>query len=236
MEQYYKIAGLVIKLDSFGRTAQQAENYKIDSTEYCDFTLTSRWPENKANHPEWDDKIGEYMFTGADFYKMLLDYDGLMLHSSVVVVDGKAYLFSADSGTGTSTHTQLWLKLFGDRAYILTDDKPALRLEDGVWYAYGTPWSGKNDISVTARIPIAGIAMLERDAENSIERFGGVEAIRLIMAQLHIPKQMDCRIKLMELLDQLITMVPIWRLKCNMDLSAAQLSYNVMSGAEKENN
>ena len=49
-----------------------------------------------------------------------------MLHSSAVVADGKAYLFTADSGTGKSTHTQLWPRMFGDRAYILNDDKPAL--------------------------------------------------------------------------------------------------------------
>jgi hypothetical protein len=120
--------------------------------------------------------------------------------------------------------------LFESRAYILNDDKPALRLEDGVWYAYGTPWSGKNDISVNCRIPVAGIASIERAQNNSIEPFKGIDAIHAILRQSNRPKAPDYRIKLLELLDHLITHVPVWRLACNMELEAAVISYEAMSG------
>ena len=71
----------------------------------------------------------------------------MLLHSSCVVYEDKAYLFSAPCGTGKSTHTQIWLKRFPG-AYILNDDKPAIRImEDGV-YAFGTPFSGKTDLNV----------------------------------------------------------------------------------------
>ena len=159
-----------------------------------------------------------------------------MLHSSAVVVDGKAYLFTAPCGTGKSTHTKLWLELFGERAYILNDDKPALRLEDGVWYAYGTPWSGKYDISVDARIPVGGIAAISRSETNSIEPYSGKEAILDIMRQVNRPKDMAFRIKLMELLDKLFADVPVWKLQCNKELAAAELAYRVMSGAEENEN
>jgi len=158
-----------------------------------------------------------------------LGFDGLMLHASAVVVDGKAYLFTADSGTGKSTHTRLWLERFGSRAYILNDDKPALRLEEDGWYAYGTPWSGKNDISVDARVPVAGIAVIERAAENSIAPFGGVPAIREILKQVNRPRDTTCREKLLELMDLLITRVPVWKLRCNMDPEAAEVSFGAMS-------
>ena len=236
MEKFYHIAGLTVQMNPGPITSAQAEPYRITKPDKVDCVLEERWKEFRSHHPGFSDENIEYLYSGAAFYKCLLDYCGFMLHSSAVVVDGKAYLFSADSGTGKSTHTQLWLKLFGDRAYILNDDKPALRLEDGVWYAYGTPWSGKNDISVNARIPIAGIAMLERDSKNSIEPFTGIEAVRRILAQVNRVRSTECREKQIDLLTKLFDMVPIWRLKCNMDLSAAQLSYNVMSGAEKENN
>ena len=67
--------------------------------------------------------------------------------------------------------------LFGEKAYILNDDKPALRLIEGIWYAYGTPWSGKHDISVNTGVPIGGICMLERGEENKIIPFRGKDAI-----------------------------------------------------------
>ena len=230
MEKTYEVAGLKFTMDSWGRTVQQAAPYEIPPQETVDFTVISKWPELKSQYPYLQDGDGEYMMTGAMFYVKLLNYNGMMLHSSVVVVDGKAYLFSADSGTGKSTHTQIWLKLFGDRAYILNDDKPAIRREADGWFAYGTPWSGKYDISVNARIPIAGIAMIERAEHNEIYPFSGKEAIRQIMAQLNRVRAAEYRIKEMELLDKLLWEVPVWKLKCNMEDEAAILSYEAMSG------
>lgn len=230
MEQYYKIAGLTVKMDSFGRTVEQAAPYACPPCEAPQIVIESNWPEMKAKYPSWPDELGEYMATGSSFYKQLLDFGGMMLHSSAVVVDGQAYLFTADSGTGKSTHTKLWLQKFGDRAFILNDDKPALRLEDDGWYAYGTPWSGKHDISVDTRVPLAGIAVVERGEENSIEPFGGITAIHAILKQVNRPKQKEYREKLLELLDKLITQVPVWKLRCNMEPEAAEVSYQAMSG------
>ena len=230
MEKTYEVAGLKFTMDSWGRTVEQAAPYEIPFRDGVDFALVSSWPEKKAVYPSLSDDDGEYLATGAVFYRHLLEYGGMMLHSSAVVVDGRAYLFSADSGTGKSTHTQIWLKLFGDRAYILNDDKPALRREPGGWFAYGTPWSGKNDISVNARIPIGGIAMIERAENNEIEPFAGKEAIRRILAQLNKVKDMQHRVLQLELLDKLLQEVPVWKLKCNMEDRAAIVSYEAMSG------
>lgn len=174
------------------------------------------------------------MSTAANFYRQLLDFEGMMLHSSTVVVDGFAYCFTADSGTGKSTHTGLWLQEFGERAYILNDDKPALRREDGVWYAYGTPWSGKHDISVDERVPLGGIACLSRAAENTIRPFSGTAAIGAIFKQLNRPRSPEYRMKLLELLDKLIREVPVWQLCCNMEPEAARVAYAAMSTKGKD--
>lgn len=242
MLNYYKIAGLTVKMDTFGKTIDQAEPYKIEPVEDVDIVVNSSdlvhygyrydelWPEAPAERRE-------YLATGMMFYKHLLDFDGLRVHSSCVVVDDRAYLFTAFSGTGKSTHTNLWLNQFGDRAYILNDDKPALRLEDGVWYAYGTPWSGKHNISRNARVPVAGIACLERGEVNEIEPYSGIGAINAIMSQLERPDDAESRVKLLSLLDKLLSKVPVWKLKCNMDPEAAIVSYEAMSGEKikKEN-
>ncbi len=230
MRQFYRIAGLNVEMDSFGRSVEQAQPYRIEHCTQSDIIIESNWPSKKKDYPLLSDSDGEYLATGFSFYKQLLFHHGFQLHSSAVVVDGKAYLFTADSGTGKSTHTSLWLQQFGERAFILNDDKPALRLEDGVWYAYGTPWSGKHDISVNTRVPVAGIACLERGEENRIESFSGQEAVLTILRQSNRPKAPEYRIKLLELLDKLITQVPIWKLRCNMDPEAAIVSYEAMSG------
>lgn len=232
----YEIAGLIVGMDTFGRTLEQARSYETDAKRAIDFTIISDFQIARERFPMLSDDDCEYLGTGRAFYRSLLSFDGFQLHSSCVVVDGKAYLFTANPGTGKSTHTNLWLKQFGERAFILNDDKPALRLEDGVWYAYGTPWSGKHDISVNARVPVAGIACLERGEINEIEPFSGRDAVLALLRQCNRPKAAEYRIKLLELLDKLITQVPVWKLKCNMDPEAAIVSYEAMSGCKFEEN
>ena len=233
MEAYYKIADLTIWMDTFGRTLSQAEPYRCEKSE-IDFAIKSDWQNFKMNQPHLSDEDCEYMSTGSSFYHWLIKFDGMLLHSSAVVVDGKAYLFSAPSGTGKSTHTRLWLEHFGDRAVLLNDDKPALRLKDGKWYAYGTPWSGKYDISVNIGAPVAGIAIVERSVDNQIELFTGAKAIMNILDQTLRPVSREDREKLMDLVASLMSLVPVWKLKCNMDPEAAIVSYNAMFGYEKE--
>ena len=235
MEKFYRIAGLTVSMETFGRTEKQAIPYLIDPVENPDIKIESLLYKVKSQYPELTDDYAEHLGTSVFFYKELLNkHHGFLLHSSAVVMDGKAYLFSANSGTGKSTHTSLWLKRFGDRAYILNDDKPAVRLINGIWYAFGTPWSGKNDISVNEGVPIAGICMLERGEKNEIERFGGRKAIFEIFVQTNRPRMQEYRIKLLELLDDLISNVPVWKMKCNMDLEAAERAYDAMSSANKE--
>lgn len=236
MEQFYNIAGLITKMYCSGKTAAQALPYLCSPSDNPDIVIPKErlmrtctdWKHSEMKNDS--DETIEYLATGALFYLYLLEHDGLMLHSSAVVVDEKAYLFTADPGTGKSTHTSLWLKHFGDRAFILNDDKPAIRLINGKWYAFGTPWSGKNDISRNIGVELAGIAVIERDSRNSINPFTGVEAIFSILSQVNRTKAPEHRIKVMDLLDSLFEKVPIWKLKCNMDPDAAITAYMAMSG------
>ena len=232
MDQYYKIADLTIKMDTFGRTEQQAKPYLIKKPEKVDFEVISNWQERQKERPWVSDEMVEYLCSGSNFYKHLLEYNGFMLHASAVVVDGYAYLFSADSGTGKSTHTAIWLKEFGERAYILNDDKPAVRLVNGVWYAYGTPWSGKHDISTNMAAPIAGVAMLYRGRTNEIHRWKDAMCIAL-MKQVNRPKEKIYREKLLGLLDQFLQTIPVWKFACNMEKEAMKIAFDAMKPDDK---
>ena len=227
--KHYCIAGLRVGMKSFGRTVTQAAAYEVPISGDPDIVIRTDPEMMQQTYPYLSVDDCEYMCSGASFYTHLLEFSGIMLHSSCVVVDGKAYLFTAPSGTGKSTHTGLWLKQFGDRAYILNDDKPAMRLENGVWYAYGTPWSGKYDINRNARVPIAGIAVLARGAENKIVPYTGFPAITAIMDQMMRPTGEEYRVMILEIMDKLMTMVPIWKLTCNMNPDAAMVAYRAMS-------
>ena len=232
MVRYYSIAGLTVQMDTFGRTLEQAEPYLCEKAE-PQIVINADWQGLQSRQPHLSKDDAEYISTGQFFYNTLLRHSGFLLHSSAVVVDGKAYLFSAASGTGKSTHTQLWLDTFGDRAYMLNDDKPAIRYEDGAWYAYGTPWSGKYDISTNARVPLAGICFLKRGEVNEIKPFTGSAAAFAFLEQTIRPANAAIRVKLMDLVEQLVKDVPFWQLSCNMEKEAAMVSYRAMSGCDE---
>ena len=232
MSNLYSIAGLIVEMNAENRTAKQAEPYRFEGQADPDIKMigTHHGYHKKHSHLSYED--AEYINTCREFNYKLIDFDGMMLHSSAVVVDDRAYLFSAASGTGKSTHTELWLQKFGDRAYILNDDKPAIRQINGVWHACGTPWSGKYDLSKPTCVPLAGIAFLNRDTTNHIERYTGpMVAFELMNQTLRREEEME---KTLAVMARIAQEVPIWKLFCNMDLEAAEVAYNAMSGNVKE--
>ncbi len=167
----------------------------------------------------------EYMWTGEAFYNELINHSGIMLHSSCVEKDGFAYLFSARSGTGKSTHTHLWLKnLSGTR--IVNDDKPALIYENGMWYACGTPFSGKTDENVNAKIPVRAITFLHRSETNQVKKLMPSQAVGLLLEQTINPINKEMAEKMLDLADLLLTSVPCFSLGCNISDEAATVAYN----------
>ena len=75
-----------------------------------------------------DSDDAEGLAVSSDFNRKAIRFDTMLVHSSALVLDGKAYLFSADSGVRKSTHTRLWLKKYGNRVHIMNDDKPVVRI------------------------------------------------------------------------------------------------------------
>lgn len=154
--------------------------------------------------------------------------DILLFHGSVVAVDGKAYLFTAKSGTGKSTHTRLWREYFGNRAVMINDDKPLVKItQDGV-YAYGTPWDGKHRLSTNSHAPLAGICILRRGRENVIWEITGYEAYPMLMQQCYRPRDTKALTATMRILDQLKGVMNFYELHCNISKEAVEAAYNGM--------
>lgn len=224
----YLIAGLTVDMEVSGRTQAQAVPYLTQVNGPADITLSCDVRRVLELLPELETMdTAEYVGTGVVFARRLLKHQGMYLHSSAVVLDGKAYLFSANSGVGKSTHTEKWCRLFG--ATYLNDDKPALRYIDGTWIAYGTPWSGKHDLSSPVSAPLGGIAFLERGEENSISPATADWAVPRLLHQSFWDLPQQYMETLLELLDKLVRQVPIWKLTCRNEDAAAILSHDVMT-------
>ena len=157
------------------------------------------------------------------------DYDTVLFHGSCVAADGAGYLFTAKSGTGKSTHARLWRELLGDRAVMVNDDKPLVRMTDAGATIYGTPWDGKHRLSANIAVPLKAICILERGAENAIRPISAGEAYPVLLQQVYRPMDGAVLAKTLTLLDRLASSVSLWRMGCNMDIEAAQLAYDAMA-------
>ena len=161
-------------------------------------------------------------------------YNGLMLHASAAALGGRAYLFFRPCGRGKSTHTHLWQQTFGEAVQVFNDDKPALRRLDGRWYAYGTPWCGKDGINLNQKWPLGGICFLEKSQENRIRRLPAAEALPLILAQTTYRLQPHSMELLLASLDSLLREIPVFLLENRPEEAAARLSFETMRRAEEE--
>lgn len=230
-----KIADLITELPAAGGLAPRCGEYLWDGAEKPDIVITED-QYHPENWPELSREDMTYMESGFRFNGNLLLHNGLMLHSSAVVYEGRVYLFSGPCGTGKSTHTRLWQSVFGEAAQVINDDKPALRCIEGTWYAYGTPWCGKDGINQNIKAPIAGICFLKQAPHNRIRRLNPFEATRKIMAQtIH----RFCSAQMLDLmlghLEKLVQLVPVYELENRPEPEAARLSYETMRRGAEEN-
>jgi hypothetical protein len=251
---FYEIAGLRIAMDCQGEIlSRQSETYRriepvFDTGQFCrssastllnpqpDITLQLA-PEDRdqfaAQQPHLTRDQVEYLALGAQFYENLLDHDGFLLHAAGLAFAGRACLFAAGCGVGKSTHARLWQSYFGpDRVTIINDDKPALRYFDGQWQACGTPFSGKTDSNTNIQVPLQAICFLEQAAVDWIEPVTAREAIPLLLAQTLRPALSGRMNRLLQLCDQLLPAIPIYRMGATLSTSAVTLAYRTLLQAQ----
>lgn len=206
--------------------------YEIHSHHPDDISMEVPWAHIhnfQAKHPHLSLDEAELILLSSRFSNQLLAHHGLVLHASAIAHQGQAVLFSAASGVGKSTHTQLWQQQFGaESVVILNDDKPALRLLDQQWWVYGTPFSGNSDENRNERCPLHAIVFLERSRCNTIRRLSVEEALPYFLFNLPPYRRESNLTHIMARLNQLLPVVPVYLLSCNMEPEAATLAHQTL--------
>ena len=234
----YVIAGLkVLMTVHYDMLRERSEKYLCEFSGEPDMIIEA--PEDKMDllrreSPNLNDPQREYIITSAQFYNYLLEFDGFLLHSSAISYDGKAYLFSADCGTGKSTHTRLWCEYLGDAVKKINDDKPAIRLVDGTFCAIGTPWSGKTAENENVVVPVGGVVLLNRGLVNKIEPAERLNAVMSLLRQTFFPPKRENTDRMADLMDKFIRAVPVYRLECDMSEEAVKTSFEALTGTKYE--
>lgn len=241
ISKHYKIADKVIEVSSIYEDVHEyCKDYATNDQPDFSVTIT---PEDIAAEKQKSDS--EYAYEGLpapNFPDALLEetavyrkiaeimpgYDTFVFHGSVIAVDGVGYLFTAKSGTGKSTHTRLWREYFGERAVMVNDDKPMLKVTGNGVIAYGTPYNGKHRLGTNIAVPLKAICILTRGEENSIIRIDKSEAYPMLVQQVYRPQNSMQLMKTLDLVDTMAESVKLYKLVCNMEIEAAKIAFEGM--------
>lgn len=234
----YKIADVVFDAEiSYRYTKDLCCEYEYSGDEQPAFTTKITEQDVLYEASLTEEKFPMAYLESLALFRKLCNYclekaDGIIFHSSAIAVDGEAYLFTAPSGTGKSTHTRLWREMLGEKAVMINDDKPIVRLIDGEFYVYGTPWTGKHKLGTNGRAKIKAICAISQAKENVIRRASTGEMLMVILNQTIRPKELSNMDKLLSLIEKMLINVGIYHLGCNISREAAELSYKTMSGRQ----
>lgn len=190
--------------------------------------------ERESADGAFSDKYLETLALYRKIAERAIDFGAILFHSSAVAVDGKAYVFTAKSGTGKSTHAALWKKLLSERAVMINDDKPLIRQSGDDFIVYGTPWNGKHRLGANISATLADVCVISRGEQNEIEMISPESALPTLLSQTFRPTDAEKTARVLETVIKMSERVPIYKLKCNMDISAALTSYGAMKGENDE--
>lgn len=169
------------------------------------YRIELRYPDNGSVHilmidkafghakvrVSWNDPYVATILTSMiriAFAQAILPHGAVSMHASVVVNDGRAFLFMGKSGTGKSTHSRMWLEHITGTV-LLNDDNPIVRLTDDGVVVYGSPWSGKTPCYKNEWAKVAGIIRLRQASVNSFEPKEDIAAFSLLLPGCSVLRQ-----------------------------------------------
>lgn len=264
MEQYYSIAGSVIKVTSDadnkismfnGFETKETDDIIMDceilsKDNTCSCYSISHIPVEAAYPhmllPEHGSKYSNRIVANSDwskvkiygkpdrsiawmemlvtaFYSRLTAYGGLLMHASAVSYKGSVVVFTAASGIGKTTQAELWKQHMG--AEILNGDKVFLRQQEDRIDAWGSPWSGSSPYAVNLSAPLKAIVVLAQGDRNVIRRLESFELLAMFPPHVFLPVwDKKCLDSVMQVLDQIISEIPVYYLCCRPDEEAVLLT------------
>lgn len=174
----------------------------------------------------WDDRFAKTALSSMlriVFAQAILPHGAISVHASVVVNDGKGFLFMGKSGTGKSTHSCLWLKHI-EGSWLLNDDNPIVRVTGDEVVVYGSPWSGKTPCYRNESAPVAGIVRLRQAPRNRFRICEDIAAFSAVLPGCSVLRQ-DTRLHeaLCETLAELTERTLVGELECLPDREAAEV-------------
>lgn len=164
----------------------------------------------------------QIFFAIRDAFLFIAQKKGLFaLHSASILYHHRAWLFSGSSGTGKSTHTNLWNKFY--HTPFLNGDLNLCRIESGKVIVYGMPWCGTSRIYTKKEYFLGGIILLHQNKENKVEELSKDQQQLLLSQRLISPSWTEeLFLKNLFFAKQVCENYSMIRFNCNMEREAVE--------------
>ncbi len=229
----YDIANLRVQIDNqYEYTTRFCREYlSLEQNSPVDITASVS-SEEFAKEKEQSSKFSDGYIENICLYRsiclQLPQRNRMLLHASVLEVDGEGYAFLGRSGIGKSTHTRLWMQ-YVKNCRIVNGDKPILEETKDGFIAHGTPWRGKENWGEKRSVPLKGLCFIEQAKENTIQPLKPAETSLRLLHQVLMPTVAQDAIATLDLIDKLIAKTPAYLLKCNISEQAVEKSFTALT-------
>ena len=167
----------------------------------------------------------EYIYMGMIYLKIATNLKYFILHASSIIYKDIVIMFSAPSGTGKSTHSNLWLKYIDD-TYKLNDDKTVISINHDDIKAHGIPFSGSMQENTNQSKKIKAIVFIKQDIENKVVQLNAQDAILNLSRNMYRPNESKHWHQSLDQMTYLVNQIPCYLLACNKNKEAVETIYN----------
>lgn len=230
-----RICELNIKIETIHKNIDVLFSDYLSDFSAPDITLSVTADEiraEKSKYPAYSEAYLEGQLLFKQLAEKVLAYDTFFFHSAAVCHENEAYIFTGKSGSGKSTHAELWTKLFPND-FIINGDKPLIKMKKDGFYAYGTPWCGKENMQKNTFAKVRAVYFIEQSCRNHAEKMTAKEVLQKIFNQTVYIRDSALNKALFEILDRFITEIPFFRLECSISEDAVLTAIAAAKG-EKE--
>lgn len=230
-----RLAELLIAIESrFPSIEKYCEKYLASGEPELSVSVTDEKiaAEKALSEEEFSDEYIERICIYREIAERLPSLSRFVFHGAAVSYKGSAYIFTAPSGTGKSTHIKLWRQHIGGEVDIINGDKPILKAEENGVTVYSSPWAGKERWNKNVSAPLYAICVIKRGTQNRIKKLPSGTAIAHLIKQIYLPKTREAKLQTLTLLDLVLKNVPVYLLQCDMSYEAVKTSFEAMTGEE----
>ena len=222
-----EIANIVLEINAFNEsTKRYCGDFLSNKEPQYVITMTQEDLENEK-HINEDGKVYANEEISALYRKIadiFVEENVLVMHGSSFKVGNNAFIVTARSGVGKSTHVNLLKEYLGKDFEYINDDKPLLKVDNEL-VLFSSPWNGKERRGNNTYAPLRSVIFLNRGLTNTYKKLSNNSDVYFrLLSQIYLPRDKAKREKALSLIDILLKRISFYEINVNTDISSSEMT------------